>query len=143
MVDSFVRQTLADKDKMLDAELLSVGGNPVHRLRTGTWRTDAKSITVSGSGDNNVHTPASGKAVRLAYLSLSADAANASAVVATVKLTGAGSGSPYKVSLIPGAIWARNVGAGQRYLEGDADAVLKVNLSSAQSVHVSTEYGEV
>lgn len=99
-------------------------------------RTSANSITVSSSGNNDVLTPTSGKYILLQYICLSADANNAAAVTVTVKL---GAAEPYKVSLKPGAIWARNVGAGRRVVTGAIDAKLAVNLSAAQTVHVSSE----
>jgi len=140
MVD-FVRQTQADANKPLEAEREVVDTVDVFRLHPGRKAIPAKSVSVSSSGDNTAHTPASGKAIRLAYLSLSADAGNTAAVVALVKLTGVG--EPYKVSLVAGAIWARNVGAGLRFLLGNTDAPLVVNLNAAQQVHVSFEYDEV
>jgi hypothetical protein len=129
---------LLDRGRALDAEVDNE--KSVYRLRLGGAPITTKAATVAGSGDNTFHTPASGKQIRLEYVSLSADAANSSAVTATVKLAG---GDRYKVSLLPGAIWARNIGAGKRHVLGATDQPLVVNLSAAQSVHVSIEYDEV
>jgi len=104
-------------------------------------RTNAKAETFSSSGDNTIRTPESGKYVLLQYLCLSADGANGADVTATVKWAGM-SDALYKVSLKPGAIWARNIGAGRRVVTGDVDQALVVNLSVAQSVHVSHESQE-
>lgn len=100
-----------------------------------------KSLTVSASGDTPVVTPATGKKVRLTYLAFSADGANTADVVAYLKF-GSGAGI-YKVSLTPKAIYARNIGAGRRYVEGAVDEALSVNLSIGQGVHVTVEYEEV
>lgn len=99
-------------------------------------RTSAGAITVSSSGSNDVLTPASGKYILLQYICLSADAANAAEVTVSVLL---GAALKYKVSLKPGAIWARNVGAGRRVVTGNVDEKLTVTLSAAQTVHVSSE----
>jgi hypothetical protein len=102
----------------------------------------ATALTVSASGDNTIVTPASGKAVRLYYVSLSAHDGNGAGVTCILKF-GTGGSAKYKVSLTPKAIWARNIGAGRRYLQGAVDAPLVVNLSAAQSIHASIEYEEV
>lgn len=95
----------------------------------------ATSVDASSSGDNVIvaitNTP------KLYYISLSANGANSADVTATVKI---GSSSKYKVSLKAGAIWARNIGAGKKYLTGSAGEDIIVNLSAAQTVHVSVEY---
>ena len=84
-------------------------------------------------------TPESGKFLLIQYLCLSADGGNTASVTATVIV---GSSTKYKVSLKPGAIWARNIGAGRRVVTGEVDEPLKINLSAAQSVHVSHEREE-
>jgi len=95
----------------------------------------ATSVDASSSGDNVIvaitNTP------KLYYISLSANGANSADVTATVKI---GASSKYKVSLKAGAIWARNIGAGKKYLTGSAGDDIIVNLSAAQTVHVSVEY---
>jgi len=103
--------------------------------------TLAKSVTASASGDTTIHTPTASNRVRLGYLCLSADGANSADVTVIVKFTVGGS-TLYKVSLKAGAIWARNIGAGQRYLDGGINNALIVNLSTTQTVHVSIEYTE-
>lgn len=103
--------------------------------------TLAKSVTASVSGDTTIHTPTASNRVRLSYLCLSADGANSADVTVIVKFTAGGS-TLYKVSLKAGAIWARNIGAGQRYLDGGINNALIVNLSTTQTVHTSIEYTE-
>ena len=107
-----------------------------------TTSVSAKALTVSGNGDNTVHTPAAGKKIRLYYASLNADDANSAAVIAILKF-GAGGAALYKYSLGAGGIWARNISAGRRHIDGAVDQALILNLSAAQSVHVSIEYEEV
>lgn len=103
--------------------------------------TNAKETDCSASGDNTIHTPASGKAIQLCYLCLSAAGGNTADVTALVKF-GAGP-ARYKVSLKAGAMWARNIGAGRFQLAGGANEDLIVNLSAAQTVFASIEYSEV
>jgi hypothetical protein len=99
----------------------------------------ASATTVDDAGDTTVYTPVAGASVLLQYLSLSADGANAGDVTVIVKL---GALVKYKVSLKPGAIWARNIGAGRRMVRGIVDAPLIINLSAAEAVHVSVECDE-
>src|SRR2546423_1931020 len=67
--------------------------------------------TVSTAGDNTIITPGGGLRIRMYYIALSAAAGNSGSVVVSVR---AGAASPwYKVELVPGAIYARNVGAGK------------------------------
>lgn len=103
-------------------------------------RTEAKALTLGAAGDNTMHAPESGKFILLEYVCLSADEGNTAGVTAIVKWSGGK--ILYKVSLVPGAIWARNIGAGKKVLTGTADEQLVVQLSSAQSVHASIEYEE-
>lgn len=100
------------------------------------------SVTASASGNNTILTPPAGKKVRLYYFSLSADGANTADVVAFLRFAAAGTGK-HKVSLAAKAIFARNIGGGKRYIEGAVNEALIVNLSAAQSVHVSIEYDEI
>lgn len=103
--------------------------------------TLAKSTTASASGDTTIHTPSGGNRIRLGYLCLSADGGNSADVTVIVKFTSGGT-TLYKLSLKAGAIWARNIGAGQRYLDGGVNNPLVINLSGTQTVHASIEYTE-
>ncbi len=103
--------------------------------------TLAKAVTASTSGDTTIHTPTASNRVKLGYICLSADGANSADVTVIVKFTAGGS-TLYKISLKAGAIWARNIGAGQRYLDGGVNNALIVNLSTAQTVNISIEYTE-
>jgi hypothetical protein len=99
-----------------------------------------KTGDATASGDTTIHTPTGGTAVRLHYICLSALGTNSADVTVTVKL---GSTSLYKLNLRPGAMWARNIGAGHRYLQGATNDVFKVTLSASQTVSVSMEYEEI
>jgi len=103
-------------------------------------RTTARAQTYNTPGDNVVHTPASGKYIVLQYLCLSADGQNSTPVL--VAISWEGGAQIYKISLVPGAIWARNIGAGRRVVTGDVGQALKINLSAAQSVHYNEESEE-
>jgi hypothetical protein len=98
----------------------------------------ALTTDISSSGDNTIvsitGTP------RLFYIALSANGANTADVTATVKI---GASSKFKVSLKAGAIWAHHVGASNQFVSGEAGDDIIVNLSAAQTVHVSVEYGDV
>jgi hypothetical protein len=96
------------------------------------------SLSFNTPGDNTAYTPPAGKSILLQYLCLSADGANNAPVLVAVKFTG--SSVFFKMSLVPGAIWARNIGAGKRCLRGLVDEALIVNLDVAQMVHVSHEH---
>jgi hypothetical protein len=98
----------------------------------------ATTVDASSSGDNTIVSITNNP--RLYYISLSANGANSADVTATVKI---GSSSKYKVSLKAGSIWARNVGAGNNYITGSTGDDIIVNLSAAQTVHVSVEYADV
>lgn len=120
-----VRINPATEDKQ-DTIIANLGGS-----------ITAASTSISSSGDNSIvaitDTP------KLYYISLSADGANTADVAATVKI---GTSEKYKVSLKAGAIWARNIGAGRWYVTGSAGEDIIVNLSAAQTVHVSVEYAD-
>lgn len=103
----------------------------------GEYAINATSVDASSSGDNTIvsitNTP------KLYYICLSANGANGADVTAIVKI---GATTKYKVSLKAGAIWARNIGAEKRYVTGSAGEDIIVNLSAAQTVHVSVEYAD-
>ena len=101
----------------------------------------ALSGTVSAAGDNTVIAPAAGKTSRMYYLALSAGATNAADVTVTVRF--ASGSAMYKVDLVPGAIYARNVGAGKNYLAGSVNDAIIINLSAPFTVNWSIEHDEV
>lgn len=113
------------------------GSNPVP-ITTIPSAITATTADATASGDNTIvsitNTP------RLYYISLSANGANSADVTAIVKI---GATSKYKVSLKAGAIWARHIGAGNSYVTGASGDDIIVNLSAAQTVHVSVEYADV
>jgi hypothetical protein len=98
----------------------------------------ASSGTVSSSGDNVVHTPTSGKSPQVFYYMLNASDANSGPVTVTLRFA---SGTPITtISLPPGATLARNIGAGQHFLEGAVNDTVIVNLSaSGMAVNWSLE----
>lgn len=98
----------------------------------------ATAVDASTSGDTTIVSITNSP--RLYYISLSANGANSADVTVVVKI---GASTKYKVSLKAGAIWARNVGAGRSYITGSAGDDIVVNLSTAQTVHVSVEYADV
>ena len=117
---------------------ITVDNNGTFAVQVDPNAITATAVDASSSGDNTIvsitNTP------RLYYISLSANGANSADVTAIVKI---GASSKYKVSLKAGAIWARNVGAGRNYITGSASDDIIVNLSAAQTVHVSVEYADV
>ena len=123
----------------LPAGTNNIGDIDVLTLPIDTY--SAKAVVASASGNNTIHTPTASNRIRLGYIVLSADGANSADVTATVKFAAGGS-SLYVVSLKAGAMWARNVGAGRRYLDGGVNNALIVSLSTAQTVNVSIEYDE-
>jgi hypothetical protein len=123
--------------------VLSVDDNGSSITIDGTVTVSSESLSptassASSSGDNTIFTPGGGQSSRVYYLALSADGGNSADVTAIVKF-GAGGSAKYKVSLKPGSMFARNIGAGKRYMQGAANEALIVNLSAAQTVHVSVE----
>jgi hypothetical protein len=99
------------------------------------------SVTSATSGSSLIVTPTTGSYLRLHYVALNADGGNAADVTSAVCFSATGS-LIYKMSLKPGSIFARNVGAGRRYLEGAVDESLYLNLSTTQTVNVTIEYDE-
>lgn len=136
--------------KLVDGTLDStaaIAGDATYGLDVDVTRfpnesVSAKTADISSSGNNTVHTPGGGLAVRLYYISLSADYDNTASVTAYLRFGAAGA-AQYKVELPPGATWARNIGAGRRYITGAADEAVIVNLSAAQTVYASIEYVDV
>lgn len=113
------------------------GSNPVPVTTIPTAIT-ATTVDATASGDNTI--VAITNSPRLYYISLSANGANTADVTAIVKI---GASSKYKVSLKAGSIWARHIGAGDRYITGSAGDDIIVNLSAVQTVHVSVEYADI
>lgn len=116
-------------------ELEADGSMPVS-VQSDTY--SAVAIDASSSGNNTIVSITN--TARLYYVSLSANGANSADVTAIVKI---GASEKFKVSLKAGSIFARNIGAGRRYLTGSAGDDIIVNLSTAQTVHVSVEYEDI
>lgn len=100
------------------------------------------SQTVSTSGNTTLITPTSGRRVRLFYVLMNADGANAADVTSAVRFGASGS-LVYPVCLKAGSIFARNIGAGRRYVQGAINEALIANLSAAQTVNLTVEWEEV
>jgi hypothetical protein len=94
--------------------------------------------TVSSLGDTVIYTPPSGKTTQLFYYTLNADGNNGTPVTATLRF--ASGVTICTLSLVPGSIFSRNVGAGKFCLHGVADDTLILNLSAAKTVNYSLEY---
>ncbi len=97
--------------------------------------------TCGSAGDNTVHTPAAGKKIRLLFFGYSAGA-NVAGVLVGLRF-GAGTVFDRQYLIAPGQPYARNVKAGDGYVEGGVDEPLVVNLDAAQTVYVNIEYEEV
>jgi hypothetical protein len=95
--------------------------------------------TASGAGDATILTPPGGQSVRLFYLCLGSPGGNTGAQTVTARF---GANAPiYTIPLVPGAIWARNIGAGRFYQQGQAvNESLTLNLSTGEAVCWSAEY---
>jgi len=125
-------------DGMVAVSALPTGTNNIGDVDVATLPVDtysAVAIDATTMGDNTI--VAITNAPRLYYICLSANGANSADVTAIVKI---GTSEKFKVSLKAGAMFARNIGAGRRYLTGSAGNDIIVNLSAAQTVHVSAEY---
>lgn len=105
---------------------------------------------VNTAGVTIVRAPASGKKLRVKFFGFSAGA-DVTGVLAQMKLdgydpgdgTGAGAVFDQQFLTTPGQPYARNIQAGNRYIEGAVDGKLKINLSAAQTVYVNYEVEEV
>jgi len=111
---------------------------PVSMTALPVASVSATTADATASGDTTIVSITNSP--RLYYISLSANGANSADVTAIVKI---GATNKYKVSLKAGAIWARNIGAGNSYVTGASGEDIVVNLSAAQTVHVSVEYADV
>lgn len=104
--------------------------------------TFTKSSTVaSSSGDLTVVTPPAGQRVRLFFFGYSASPSNASSVLVALRF---GSNTAFDNQyLSPSQPYARNIGAGRRYIQGGVNEALIVNLSASQTVYCNIEYDTV
>jgi hypothetical protein len=98
-------------------------------------------VTASSSGNALVVTPPANRRVRLHYVCLNADGGNAADVTAALRY-GVSGALVYTVSLKAGSIFARNIGAGRKHVDGAQGESLYVNLSAAQTVNVTIEWEE-
>lgn len=120
---------------------LPSGNNNIGDVDILTLPTDASSATTvdaTALGDTTIVSITNSP--RLYYICLSADGANTADVRVVVRI---GASQKYTLSLKPGVIWARNIGAGRKYITGSTGDDIIVNLSAAQTVHVSVEYADI
>lgn len=103
-----------------------------------------RTITASSSGDTTVHAPASGKKIRLYFFGYSAGS-SVSGCLVQLKLEGYNEGNVFDAQYLSaaGQPYARNIKAGDGYIEGEADGVLEVALSADQNVYVNYEIEEI
>lgn len=101
--------------------------------------TFTKSSSVAtATGDTTLVTPPGGQRVRLFFFGYSASPSNGAAVMAALRF---GSNTAFDNQyLSPSQPYARNIGAGRRYIQGGVNEALIVNLSAAQTVYCNIEY---
>ena len=103
-----------------------------------------RTLTATASGDNTVYTPSAGTKIRLWFFGYSASSA-VTGVTVILKLDGYNGGAGIDTQYLgaAGQPYARNIKAGDAYIEGSVDGLLIVNLSAAQNVHVNFEIEEI
>ncbi len=90
------------------------------------------------AGDNTLHTPASGKKIRLYWIALSTSQDNAAENLIQVKLTDADGSVKYRWRMgNPGAF------AGSRTIEGNVDTPLILNLANTNGVDYNLDLDEI
>lgn len=99
--------------------------------------TKSSSIATT-SGDLTLVAPPGGQRVRLFFFGYSASPANGASVLVALRF-GANTALDNQY-LSPSQPYARNIGAGRRYIEGGVNEALIVNLSAAQTVYCNIEY---
>lgn len=123
----------------------TIGGVPQTQPVSVESETLVKgTVTASTSGDNVVYTPSAGKKVRLFFFGYSAGSSVTGCLVG-LKLAGYNGGAVFDQQYLSaaGQPYARNIQGGKRYIEGEADGVLTVELSASQTVYVNYEVEEV
>lgn len=99
------------------------------------------SVLANSSGDTTLVTPSAGQAVRLYFFGYSASSSNSSAVRASLRF---GSNTAFDNQyLMASQPYARNIGAGRKYIQGATNEALIVNLSAAETVYCNIEYSLV
>lgn len=102
--------------------------------------TKASSVATA-SGDLTLVTPPAGQRIRLFFFGYSASPSNSSSVLVTLRF---GSNTAFDNQyLSPSQPYARNIGAGRRYIQGAVNEALVVNLSASQTVYCNIEYDTV
>ena len=99
------------------------------------------STLANSSGDTSLVTPGAGQSVRVYFFGYSASPANTTTVLCALRF---GSNTPFDNQyLAAGQPYARNIGAGRKYVQGQPNEALVVNLSSTQAVYCNIEYALV
>ncbi|HEX4843182.1 MAG TPA: hypothetical protein VFV57_05885 [Limnobacter sp.] len=112
-------------------------------VTVGNAGVSTKAINTSTAGNTVVVTPSSGKAVRLWWYNITADADNTAKVVSGLRFGAAGA-FIYRSSLSKyGQGTAHSFKSGNSYVQGAVDEALFVNLDVAQLVYVNIDYEEV
>jgi hypothetical protein len=101
-----------------------------------------KTVTASTAGNNTLHTPASGKKIRLYFFGYSAGA-DVTGLVAALKFTTSGTVFDRQYLIAAGQPYARNIQAGKRYIDGGVDEALILNLDVSQTVYCNVELEEI
>lgn len=101
-----------------------------------------KTVSASSSGNNTIHTPASGKKIRLYFFGYSAGS-SVTGVLAGLRFAAAGTIFDQQYLVAPGQPYARNIQSGKRYVDGAVDEALVLNLSAAQTVYTNVELEEI
>lgn len=100
-------------------------------------------VTTASAGETVIATPAAGKAIRLWWYSLTANADNSATVVAGLRF-GTGGTDFFKQSLSKyGQGTAHSFKSGASFHQGAVNQPLIVNLDSAQIVYANIDYEEV
>lgn len=102
--------------------------------------TKASSVATT-SGDLTLVTPPGGQRIRLFFFGYSASPSNGSSVLVALRF---GANTAFDNNyLSPSQPYARNIGAGRRFIQGAINESLIVNLSASQTVYCNIEYDTV
>lgn len=94
---------------------------------------DGAGLTTTGG---TIYSPAGGNWIQLLYVCAYAAGANTASVVVSIML---GSRILYKIELLPGSAFARNIGAGRYGRKGAPNESLSVTVTPPQTIQFSYE----
>lgn len=101
-----------------------------------------KTVTATSTGDNAIHTPASGKKIRLYFFGYSAGS-NVEGILCSLKFNTSGTVFDRQYLTAAGQPYARNIQAGKRYIDGAIDKPLVLSLDASQTVYCNVELEEI